>query len=380
MVNNKKRRCYITVILLAVLTVVSGCNKVNDSNKNIDENARSSASDTNVSNNATDANASNVASDDVQTIVDDTATNGDNDATEADSEETTADQYKIYKEYISPKKKDEIQLDSESESLYEGFLNGDVEAEYVSDGDITRALCLAEVLTDGESYTLTEIEEKLCDGCEYATDWIYENNISERYIDLGLDGTYELKTDIGAAAFNLILVIKNVDGHLKICFAGDSWDSSFITVLFTGGVSLFNRESNTIHSAEQGFLDENGNYKFWNRSKEEGFHIGETGDLYYNDQFIGSGIGLYVIEISFDTEAVEPYYYVYIVDIDNHNIVEDNSNPQDPYNLARAALEAEGKNAITMDELQILQDEKRQEIGFDDKLYYYGEELKPDEE
>ena len=48
MVNNKKRRCYITVILLAVLTVVSGCNKVNDFNKNIDENARSSASDTNV--------------------------------------------------------------------------------------------------------------------------------------------------------------------------------------------------------------------------------------------------------------------------------------------------------------------------------------------
>lgn len=33
-----------------------------------------------------------------------------------------------------------------------------------------------------------------------------------------------------------------------------------------------------------------------------------------------------------------------------------------------------------MDELQILQDEKRQEIGFDDNLYYYGEELKPDEE
>lgn len=88
----------------------------------------------------------------------------------------------------------------------------------------------------------------------------------------------------------------------------------------------------------------------------------------------------YVIEISFDTEAVEPYYYVYIVDIDNHNIEEDKSNPQDPYNLARAALEAEGKNAITMDELQILQDEKRQEIGFDDKLYYYGDELKPDEE
>ncbi|MCR5770502.1 MAG: hypothetical protein K6G87_04615 [Butyrivibrio sp.] len=378
--NIKKRKRYITIILLSFLTIVSGCNKVNDSNKDIDENARTGSSDTNVSNSATDANASNGASDDAQTIVDDTAINGENDATETASKESTADQYKKYKEYISPKKKEEIHLDSESESLYEGFLYGDIKAEYVLDGDITRALCLAEVLTDGESYTLTEIEEKLCDGCEYAEDWIYENNICEEYIDLGLDGTYELKTDIGAAAFNLTLVVKNVDGHLKICFAGDSWDSSFITVLFTGGVSLFNRESNTIHSAEQGFLDENGNYKFWNRSKEEGFHIGETGDLYYNDQFIGSGIGLYVIEISFDTEAVEPYYYVYIVDIDNNTLEEENSNPQDPYNLARAALEAEGKNAITMDELQILQDEKRQEIGFDDKLYYYGEELKPDEE
>lgn len=341
--NIKKRKRYITIILLSFLTIVSGCNKVNDSNKDIDENARTGSSDTNVSNSATDANASNGASDDAQTIVDDTAINGENDATETASKESTADQYKKYKEYISPKKKEEIHLDSESESLYEGFLYGDIKAEYVSDGDITRVLCLAEVLTDGESYTLTEIEEKLCDGCEYAEDWIYENNICEEYIDLGLDGTYELKTDIGAAAFNLTLVVKNVDGHLKICFAGDSWDSSFITVLFTGGVSLFNRESNTIHSAEQGFLDENGNYKFWNRSKEEGFHIGETGDLYYNDQFIGSGIGLYVIEISFDTEAVEPYYYVYIVDIDNNTLEEENSNPQDPYNLARAALEAEGK-------------------------------------
>ena len=71
--NNKKRRCYITVILLAVLTVVSGCNKVNDSNKGSEASARAGASDTNSSNNATDANASNGASDDAQTIVDDTA-------------------------------------------------------------------------------------------------------------------------------------------------------------------------------------------------------------------------------------------------------------------------------------------------------------------
>lgn len=357
--------------MIVFLIIISGCRMNNVYNK---ENCTNSGRITG------DANTSASNSTQAQVDVEDDNANDDNDVTAADSEEVDEDQYEIYKEYISPKKKDKIQLDSESESLYEGFLNGDVEAEYVSDGDITRALCLAEVLTDGESYTLTEIEEKLCDGCEYAEDWIYENNICEEYIDLGLDGTYELKTDIGAAAFNLTLVVKNVDGHLKICFAGDSWDSSFITVLFTGGVSLFNRESNTIHSAEQGFLDENGNYKFWNRSKEEGFHIGETGDLYYNDQFIGSGIGLYVIEISFDTEAVEPYYYVYIVDIDNNTLEEENSNPQDPYNLARAALEAEGKNAITMDELQILQDEKRQEIGFDDKLYYYGDELKPDEE
>ncbi len=376
--SNIKRRRYIAIILLTFLTIVSGCDKVNDSNSS-DANARSSANDTNASS-AIGTSASNGASDDERTSVEDSIANTDNDATEADSEVTTEDQYEIYKEYISPKKKDKIQLDSESESLYEGFLNGNIEAEYVSDGDITRALCLAEVLTDGESYTLTEIEEKVCDGCEYAEDWIYENNICEEYIDLGLDGTYELKTDIGAAAFNLILVVKNVDGHLKICFAGDSWDSSFITVLFTGGVSLFTRDCYSIHSAEQGFIDENGNYKFWNRSREEGIHIFENGDFYYNDQFIGTDIGLYVIEISFDTEEVEPYYYVYIVDIDNHNIEEDKSNPQDPYNLARAALEAEGKNAITMDELQILQDEKRQEIGFDDKLYYYGDELKPDEE
>ncbi len=376
--NNKKRRCYITVILLAVLTVVSGCDKVNDSNSS-DANARASANDTNASS-AIGTSASNGASDDDLTSVENSIANTDNDATEADSEETTADQYKIYKEYISPKKKDEIQLDSESESLYEGFLYGDIEAEYVSDGDISRALCLAEVLTDGESYTLTEIEEKLCDGCEYATDWIYENNIVEEYIDLGLDGTYELKTDIGAAAFNLTLVVKNIDGHLKICLAGDSWEKSYTEVLYSGEVSIYTVESYLKHRRETGFVDANGEYHFWYIYTGEAFNLYQKEDLYYNDRYIGSEMGLYVEAISFEKDLSDSYYYINIVDVDNNDIEENTNDPEDPYKLCREALEAEGKNVLTIEEIEKLQDEKHQEIGFDDKLYYYGEELKPDEE
>ncbi len=356
------------MLMTVFLTILSGCRKNNVSNKENYTNSGSLSSDANTS-------IGNSNSDQTQAVVED-----DNVVAGDDSEDSTADQYKIYKEYISSKGKDEIQLDSESESMYEGFLYGDIEAEFVSDGDISRVLCLSEVLTDGEFYTLTEIEEKLCDGCEYADDWIYENNIVEKYIDLGLDGTYELKTDIGAAAFNLTLVVKNVDGHLKICLAGDSWEKSYTEVLYSGEVSIYTVESYLKHRRETGFVDANGDYHFWYMYTGDAFNLYQKEDLYYNDQYIGSEIGLYVKAISFEKDLSDSYYIINIVDVDNNDIQENTNDPEDPYKLCREALAAEGKNVLTIEEIEKLLDEKRQEIGFDDKLYYYGDELKPDEE
>ena len=116
-------------------------------------------------------------------------------------------------------------------------------------------------------------------------------------------------------------------------------------------------------------------YHFCYSLIEEGFNICEGEDLYYNDQYIGTDMGLYVDEISFDKDMSETYYCIYIVDMDNHTIDEDVSDPENPYKLVRATLEAEGKNLYTKDEIKELEDEHRQEIGFADDIYLYGDEL-----
>ena len=107
----------------------------------------------------------------------------------------------------------------------------------------------------------------------------------------------------------------------------------------------------------------------WNKSSEEGFNVYEEGDLYYNNEFIGKNIGLYVEEISFD-ENSDSYYFANIVDIDNKNM-EENEETKDYYEKARAALKAEGKKVITKEEADKMLEEHRKEIGLSDEIYYY---------
>lgn len=60
-------------------------------------------------------------------------------------------------------------------------------------------------------------------------------------------------------------------------------------------------------------------------SSEEGYNIDSEGDLIYNEQLIGNGIGMYIVRCSFKRDFSEPFYVVYIVDIDNHDISEEES-------------------------------------------------------
>ena len=273
------------------------------------------------------------------------------------------------KDFVPAKQKEEIDLDAESEKLYSDFIDGKVAAEFDGTADKARYLSLSNVLEDKEQYTLDDIEEKLSAGCDDEDQWIYQDNLEEGYIDLGLDGDYELKLDIGTVYSNLTLIIKNKNGELKICFVGDSWQRSVTNVWYTGEVTIFNIINPTTHSAEQGYLDENGDYYMWNKSSEEGFNVYEEGDLYYNNEFIGKNIGLYVEEISFD-ENSDSYYFANIVDIDNKNM-EENEETKDYYEKARAALKAEGKNVITKEEADKILEKHRKEIGLSDEIYYY---------
>ena len=114
------------------------------------------------------------------------------------------------KDFVPAKQKEEIDLDAESEKLYSDFIDGKVAAGFDGTADKARYLSLSNVLEDKEQYTLDDIEEKLSAGCDDEDQWIYQDNLEEGYIDLGLDGDYELKLDIGTVYSNLTLIIKMV--------------------------------------------------------------------------------------------------------------------------------------------------------------------------
>ncbi len=250
----------------------------------------------------------------------------------------------------SPKSKDEINLDSQSEELYDGFIEGKDKAEYSAEADIGRFLYLKDDLEDGGDYGLDEIKEKLGDA------GVYTDCISESYIDAGLDGTYELKLDIGGADNCATFVIKNNAGNLKICFVRDSTRFGSTNVTYSGEVNYFYSVDNDSHGYEKGYIDAEGSYDLSDVSTEDGYNIGEDGDLYYNDQYIGTGIGLYVDEYSSDRNNTDPCYSIHIVDKDNKDIEEDKADPNDPYKLARKALEKGGKRVVTGDEEKKLLD------------------------
>ena len=275
---------------------------------------------------------------------------------------------------ILVKNRDEIDLDEESAKLYDGFVDGTKSAQFVETGDTTTTLCLSDVLDDGQSYTLPEIEHLLCEKCDAANDWIYENNISDSYIDAGLDGAYELKADIGAAVFNITLIVKNIDGELKICFAGDSIECSQTNVLFTGEVQYENKRDNDSHDYVRGFINDSGEYNFWVQYTEDGYNILQDGDLYHSDEYIGTGIGMYIQKFSFNRDFSDAFYSIGIVDDENKHITPNESDPKDSYKIAQDILVAEGKKVLPSDEVKKLIEQRRTEIGLEDKVYFYGDE------
>ncbi|SCX95177.1 hypothetical protein [Butyrivibrio sp. INlla14] len=294
------------------------------------------------------------------------------------SSEDSYDAYQKYLDYISPKDKATVKLDPESEKLYQAFIDGTEPAQYDIDVDIAEYICLSEVLENGKSYTLNEIKEKLSSEGQYGEGWLYEIQ-SEGYIDLGLDESYELCMDIGASEFNLTLVVKNIDGKLKICFAGDSWSRNMTVVKYSGYVESYGSGGANYHGGQTGYIDANGKYHFWYRSTEEGILPDDDGKLTHNDQLIGENIGMYLDSFSFDRSYEgKEYQYVYIVDSEGREDVDvDLSQPGNAYEMAQKAIESSGNTYVSDTEAKALMDEQRKTIGLSDEIYKYGDELYP---
>ena len=138
--------------------------------------------------------------------------------------------------------------------------------------------------------------DKVSDDSE-EKEWFAEGNCVEEYVDLGLDGSYELKLELGTLISYMTMVVKNVDGELKICFVGDSWEQSVTNVWYAGDVTIFNILDSIEHSGEMGFLDGDGAYYLWYEWHEQFNYMLEDDALIYNNQCIATDIEMYVEEI-----------------------------------------------------------------------------------
>ena len=288
------------------------------------------------------------------------------------------EQWSNYWDYMAAKPKDQVamKLDAESDQLYQDFLAGNAKATYDKKGDNGMYICLSEVLEDGKDYTLTEMEDKLVGEGQYSEGWEYELE-NELYIDAGLDGNLELRCDIKANEFTLTLIVKNIDGNLKLCFAGDSWSRCDTSVYYNGLMNSYGSGGAVHHGGHSGYIDADGDFHFWYQSWEDGIEPWDDGHLDYVDHYIGQDMYMWLESFSFDEEDGKTYYWFDLVEKNNDEIPENKSNPNDPYKLAKEALEEEGLTVVTQEAFEQMKDLQRLKIGFTDELYNYGAEYKP---
>lgn len=262
---------------------------------------------------------------------------------------------------------DNTMIDSAAEDIsddsYLQFLSGQEKACFEPSGDTAQFFNVTEVLTPKDNYALPEIIENIKKETEAGSDW-HSELVSEKYIDLGLDGDPELLVSIGAATFNLSLVVKEVEGTLTICFVGDSGGRYETYISDSGYVSAGGFDGNSTHYLENGYIDGQGDYRFWYRLIDETV-LPQENALSYNGVFIGDNMGMYLDAVAFDKdEETEIYYFAQFFEEDSQMVIEvDSSVAGNPYELLTAKLLSEGKTVISYDEAQDLIEKRREAIG-----------------
>ena len=299
------------------------------------------------------------------------------------AEEDYSTPYTDYYAYISAKSKDKVEIDDESAALYEAFLSGEEKAVFSKDGDIAQYVEFSAFLEEVKSSSLDEIVEAMTAEGQYGERWEYKK-CSDLYLDCALDGNIEmLVTLYFDDEFTPCMVIKNVDGGLKICFTGDSWSRCSTDVYYTGEVCSYGSGGATVHGGTYGFIDATGKYNFWYSDLEESFGDRDEDNklTYYYDreehEIEGADI-LFLESISFEEndDGHYDYYYFFLTDSDYNDIEDDLEDPENPYVVMRGILANErGLNVITSREADDMIAEKRRKIGFTDELYSYGKDI-----
>ncbi|RKM55996.1 hypothetical protein D6855_15305 [Butyrivibrio sp. CB08] len=214
--------------------------------------------------------------------------------------------------------------------LYESFKSGDAKAKYTGNGDRTSYLCTYEVLDAGQSYTLSEISDKLA---TYDTFEFKPNgDATYRNIDCGNDGTPELLVsqeytagEMGGEVFTLFMILKDMGGELKICFDQDMWSRSDLTINDDGTIYGDGSGGAALHIYDYAYVDAAGDYHFYYGCEE---NITPFGDFYYFQD--GQSKSMSLEGLDTDHLIIVAYYfepdYEKRSDFVSFNIIDDNYN------------------------------------------------------
>lgn len=175
--------------------------------------------------------------------------------------------------------------------------------------------------------------------------------------------------------YPLYMIIKNVAGSLKVCFAGSNSGRKGTDIEYNGVVSeylSFGRESNIENYA---YIDAKGDYNSWYENENHRYFGGDEGDTLYDcfnvDSNIFRGVEeLRVSFIRFDNEQEYAQFFL-LDDYDGEEIDDVPINGVNPYDEARKILTEKGYPIISSEEATTLIDDRRREIGLTDEIYSY---------
>ncbi|SHI73491.1 hypothetical protein SAMN02745229_03548 [Butyrivibrio fibrisolvens DSM 3071] len=291
-----------------------------------------------------------------------------------------------YRTVISSRDKDFINIDEESSKLYQAFLDGSEKVTFDTRCDNSEGDYLSRKLTDGEGYTFDEIVDSLIYDDESIED------ITDTYIDCGLDGDYEMVVSVSFNIdFSFDMVIKNIDGCLKMCYFKESWSRSHTTIYYNGVVYSYGSSGADSHGTHEGFINADGEYKHWYDKSEDGQYDYDNDGIYSVRLFINhESVNLtfdipevacmYSEEISYGDDGEYDYFYFEIWGMYGDELTYDPNNPDDPYEVIIKECEKNGVKVVSKEEHEKKLKERKQEIGLTDEIYEYGYEYLPEDE
>ena len=260
--------------------------------------------------------------------------------------------------------------------LYEDFKTGAAKAKFTKSGDRGSYLVLSDILEDGQSYSLSEISDKIASSGDYS--FKINGDATYRSIDCGNDGNKELLVsqeytagDMGGEIFTLFMILKDMGGELKICYDQDMWSRSDITINDDGTIYGSGSGGAALHVYDFAFVDAKGDYHFYYGSEE---NITPFGDFYYNVN--GESKSLSLEGLDTDHLIINTYYfepdYEKRNDYISYNMIDDNYNlvtKDEDYTDANEVYKRLTENGIKVYknlELANLLHDRAVEIGYPD--------------